>query len=83
MPLGMSSSQVVTVAMTSPILSSVGMASVFVPHPVGHAGAPTRSSPLSPPMVETAASERPPSVEGALIPYCDEGGGAWFVLNDS
>jgi hypothetical protein len=34
-------------------------------------------------MGETAASERPPSVEGALIPYRDEGGGARFVLNDS
>jgi len=45
-------------------------------------------------MGEAAASERPPSVEGALVPYrlpegplewssCDEGGDAQFVLNDS
>ena len=93
MPLGTSSSQVVTVAMPSPILSPVGTMS-FVPHSAGHAGAFARSSPLSPPVVETAASERPPSVEGALVPYRlpegplewlsrDEGGDARFVLNDS
>ena len=94
MPLGTSSSQVVTVAMPSPILSPVGTVPAFVPHSAGHAGASAGSSPLSPPVGETAASERPPSVEGALVPYrlpegplewpsCDEGGDARFVLNNS
>ena len=94
MPLGTSSSQVVTVAMPGPILSSVGTALAFMPHPAGHAGAPAGSSPLSPPVGETTALERPPSVEGALIPYrlpegplewssCNEGGDARFMLNDS
>ena len=94
MPLGTSSSQVVTVAMPSPILSSVGTVPAFVPHSAGHASASVGSSPLSPPMGEAAASERPPSVEGALVPYRlpegplewssrDEGGDARFVLNNS
>ena len=83
-----------TVAMPSPILAPVGMASVFVPLSAGHASATAGSSLLSPPVGETAASERPPSVEGALVPYRlpegplewssrDEGGDARFVLNDS
>ena len=90
MPLGTSSSQVVTVAMPSPILSPVGMVPAFVPHSAGHAGDSARSSPLSPPVGETAASERALSVEGALVPYRlpewlsrDEGCDARFVLNDS
>ena len=90
MPLGTSSSQVVTVAMPSPILSPVGTVSAFVPHSASHAGVSAGNSPLSPPVGETAASERPPLVEGALVPYRlpewssrDEGGDARFVLNDS
>ena len=94
MPLGTSSSQVVTVAMPSPILSPVDTVPVFVPRSAGHAGASTGRSALSPPVGETTASERPPSVEGALVPYRlpegplewssrDEGGDARFVLNDS
>jgi hypothetical protein len=82
------------VAMPSPILLPVGKASAFVPHPTGHEGTSAGSSPLSPPVGEAVASERPPSVEGALIPYRlpegplewssrDEGGDARFVLNDS
>jgi len=84
----------VMVAMPGPILSPVGMVPVFVPHSVGHACASAGSSPLSPPVGETAASERLPLVEGALVPYRlpegplewssrDEGDDALFVLNDS
>ena len=91
MPLGTSSSQVVMVVMSSPMLSSAGTVSAFVPHLAGRTGAPAGSSPLSPPVGETAASERPPSVEGDLVPYRlpegplewsshDEGGDARFVL---
>ena len=90
MPLGMSLSQVVTVAMPSPILSPVDTVPAFVPRSAGHAGASARRSALSPPVGETAASERALSVEGALVPYRlpewssrDEGGDARFVLNDS
>ena len=88
-PLGMSSSQIVTVAMPGPILPPVGVATVFVPHSVGDAGVPAESSPLSPDVLEGSTS-----VEGTLVPYrlpegplewpsCDEGGDARFVLNDS
>ena len=80
--------------MPSPILSPVSMVPVFVSHSAGHAGASAGSSPLSLPVGETAASERPPSVEGDLVPYRlpegplewsyrDEGGDARFVLNGS
>ena len=83
-----------TVAMPGPILSPVGMVSAFVPHSASHAGVSVESSPLSPPVGETAALERPPSVDGSLISYHlpegplewpsrDEGGDARFVLNDS
>ena len=82
--MGKSSSQVVTVAMPSPILSPVGTVPAFVPRSAGHMGASAGSSPLSPPVGETAASERPPSVEGALVPYrLPERQLERFVLNDS
>ena len=94
MPLGTSSSQMVTVAMPGPILLPVGVAVAFAPHPAGDAGIPAGSSPLSLPVGEDAALEGPPSVEGTLVSYrlpegplewssCDEGGNAQFVLNDS
>ena len=89
MPLGMSSSQMVTVAMPGPILPPVGVATAFVPHSVGNTGVHAENSPLSPAVLEGS-----PSVEGTLVPYrlpegplewssCDEGGDARFVLNDS
>ena len=89
MPLGTSSSQMVTVAMPGPILPAVGVATAFVPPPVDDTGVPAESSPLSPAVLEGS-----PSVEGTLVPYrlpegslewpsCDEGGDARFVLNDS
>ena len=37
-PLGTSSSQMVTVAMPGPILLPVGVAAAFAPHPAGDAG---------------------------------------------
>ena len=69
MPLGTSSSQVVTVAMPDPILSPVGAATTFVPHPAGPSGVPAESFPLSSAGGEAAVLGGPPSVEGALVPY--------------
>ena len=94
MPLGTSSSQMVTVAIPGPILPPVGVAAAFAPHPAGDAGVLAGSSPLSLPVGEDAVLEGPPPVEGTLVSYrlpegplewssCDEGGSAWFVLNDS
>ena len=88
-PLGTSSSQMVTVAMPGPILPPVGMAMAFVPHSVGDAGVPVENSPLSPAVLEGS-----PLVEGTLVSYrlsegplewpsCDEGGDTRFVLNAS
>ena len=83
MPLGTSSSHMVTVAMLDPILPPVGVAMAFVPHSVGDAGVPAENSLLLPAVLGGS-----PSVEGTLAPYrlpdgplewssCDEGGDAF------
>ena len=67
---GASSSQMVTVAVLGPIFLSAGVATAFVPYSADRASASAKSSLLLPSMGEATVLVEPPSVEGALVPYC-------------
>lgn len=93
-PSGTSSSQMVTVAIPSPVFSSAGVPTAFGPFSASPEGVPTEGPLLSPPVGETAALVEPPPMEGSLVPYCpphgllgwpshDDAGDTRFVLDDS